>query len=76
VFYQEEALGIRHWGLDIKMSKIVVNSYKDLIIWQRGMDMVEVCTRLKYLQQPDSNQLLAEIVEISKMISSLISKNH
>ena len=118
---------------------MVVKSYKDLIIWQRSMDMVEfiyhitehfpakenfglisqmrraavsvpsniaegygrqssgsyaqflliargslfeletqleVSIRLNYLQKPDSEKLLAEIVEISKMISSLISKIH
>jgi four helix bundle protein len=82
-----------------------VNSYKDLIIWQRSMDMVEgygrqstgsysqflsvargslfeletqveICIRLKYIHKTESGKLIAEIVEISKMISSLISKLH
>ena len=35
---------------------------------------VEICIRLKYLQEEHSEKLLLEIVEISKMISSLISK--
>jgi four helix bundle protein len=116
-----------------------VNSYKDLIIWKRSMDLVEIVykltenfpskenfglisqmrraaisipaniaegygrqstgsysqflsisrgslfeletqieisLRLKYLNESDSDKLLSEIVEISKMISSLISKLH
>jgi four helix bundle protein len=116
-----------------------LKSYKDLIIWQRSMDMVEsiyritedfpskesfglisqmrraavsvpsniaegygrqstgsysqflsvargslfeletqidICVRLKYIQKTESEKLLSEIVEISKMISSLISKLH
>lgn len=121
------------------MDMLKVKSYKDLIIWQRSMDLVEIiyritedfpsnesfgilsqmrraaisipsniaegygrqstgsysqflsiargslfeletqieiCIRLKYLQKIESEKLLAELVEISKMISSLISKLH
>ncbi len=118
---------------------MAVKSYKDLIIWKRSMDLVEliyritddfpakeiygltlqirraalsipsniaegygrqstgsysqflsiargslceletqilICLRLKYLQKLDSDKLLGEIMEISKMITSLISKLH
>ena len=68
-----------------------VKSYKDLIIWQRSMDMVELIYRLtEDFPSKESFGLIsqmrraavavpsdiAEIVEISKMISSLISKLH
>ena len=51
---------------------MAVKSFKDLLIWQRSMDLVE----LKYLQKTESEKLLTEIIEISKIISSLISKLH
>jgi hypothetical protein len=68
-----------------------VKSYKDLIIWQRSMDMVELIYRItEDLPSKENFGLtsqmrraavavpsdIAEIVEISKMISSLISKLH
>jgi four helix bundle protein len=115
----------------------MVSSYKDLLVWQRGMDLVVtvyqmtarlpaseqfglisqmrrsavsvpaniaegygrqatgeyrhhlsigrgslleletqllLCQRLKYLPEPETNSILAEITEISKMLGSLISK--
>ena len=33
-----------------------------------------LCQRLKYLPEPETNSILAEITEISKMLGSLISK--
>ena len=36
----------------------------------------EICTRLNYLNQIEIEKLIAEIIEISKMISSLIAKLH
>jgi four helix bundle protein len=116
---------------------MIIKSYKDLIIWQRSMDLVEliyritevfpakenfglisqmrraavsipsniaegygrqstgsygqflliargslyeletqieICCRLKYISISESEKLLEQIIEISKMISSLISK--
>jgi four helix bundle protein len=35
---------------------------------------LEICIRLKYVQQAESEKLLLEMTEISKMLSSLISK--
>ncbi len=35
---------------------------------------IEICIRLKYIQKEDSASLTAESVEISKMLTSLISK--
>jgi four helix bundle protein len=115
----------------------MVSSYKDLLVWQRGMDLgvtvyqmtarlpaseqfglifqmrrsavsvpsniaegygrqatgeyrhhlsigrgslleletqLLLCQRLKYLPEPETNSILAEITEISKMLGSLISK--
>ena len=115
----------------------MVSSYKDLLVWQRGMDLVVtvyqmtarlpaseqfglisqmrrsavsvpsniaegygrqatgeyrhhlsigrgslleletqllLCQRLKYLPEPETNSILAEITEIGKMLGSLISK--
>ncbi len=114
-----------------------VSSYKDLLVWQRSMDLVEriyritskfppneqwgltsqmrraavsvpsniaegygrqatgeyrhhlsigrgslleletqilLCRRLKYLETPDADPLLAEIEELSRMLATLISK--
>jgi four helix bundle protein len=36
----------------------------------------DISSRLKYLNEHDSDKLLNEITEISRMISSLISKLH
>ena len=115
----------------------MVSSYKDLLVWQRGMDLVEtvycvtgklpvteqfgliaqmrrsavsvpsniaegygrqatgeyrhhlaicrgslleletqllLCRRLNYLPEPETDSILSEITEISKMLGSLISK--
>lgn len=35
---------------------------------------VELCTRLKYLKQTDSEIIISDILEISKMVTSLIKK--
>jgi four helix bundle protein len=35
---------------------------------------IEICIRLKYIHEEDSAKLTAESVEISKMLTSLISK--
>jgi four helix bundle protein len=35
---------------------------------------IELCIRLKYIQQIDTEKILNEIIEINKMLSSLISK--
>ena len=37
---------------------------------------IEICIRLNYFKKIESVNLLAEIIEISKMISSIISKLH
>ncbi|MCX6232353.1 MAG: four helix bundle protein [Bacteroidetes bacterium] len=37
---------------------------------------IEICIRLKYIKDTESEKLLTEIEEISKMITSLISKIH
>jgi four helix bundle protein len=37
---------------------------------------IEICIRLKYVQKSESVKLLTEIVEISKMISTIITKLH
>lgn len=54
-------------------------SYKHFLSISRGSlfeleTQVELSYRLKYLTQNDSEKMLNEITEISKMISSLISK--
>ncbi|MCK9424530.1 MAG: four helix bundle protein [Ignavibacteriaceae bacterium] len=54
-------------------------SYKQFLSISRGSlfeleTQVELCNRLKYIQQIESEKMLNEITEISKMISSLISK--
>jgi four helix bundle protein len=56
-------------------------SYSQFLSIARGSlfeleTQIEICARLKYFQKIESEKLLAEIVEISKMISSLISKIH
>ena len=56
-------------------------SYSQFLSIARGSlfeleTQIEICIRLKYFQKTESEKLLAEIVEISKMISSLISKLH
>ena len=35
---------------------------------------IELCIRLKFIQQIDTEKILNEIIEINKMLSSLISK--
>jgi len=35
---------------------------------------IDICERLKYLTQPDTENIFKEITEISKMLTSLISK--
>ncbi|MCK9211140.1 MAG: four helix bundle protein [Ignavibacteriaceae bacterium] len=35
---------------------------------------IELCVRLKYFKQIDSEKILSDILEISKMLTSLISK--
>ena len=37
---------------------------------------IEICSRLKYIQKPETEKLNSEIIEIGKMISSIISKLH
>lgn len=56
-------------------------SYSQFLSIARGSlyeleTQIEICCRLKYLQKDESEKLLNEITEISKMISSLISKIH
>jgi four helix bundle protein len=56
-------------------------SYSQFLSIARGSlfeleTQVEICIRLKYFHKTESEKLVAEIVEISKMISSLISKLH
>lgn len=56
-------------------------SYSQFLSVARGSlfeleTQVEICIRLKYIHKTESEKLVAEIVEISKMISSLISKLH
>ncbi|OFY60488.1 MAG: four helix bundle protein [Bacteroidetes bacterium RBG_13_42_15] len=56
-------------------------SYSQFLSIARGSlfeleTQVEICTRLKYFNKTESEKLTSEIVEISKMISSLISKLH
>jgi len=56
-------------------------SYSQFLSIARGSlfeleTQIEICIRLKYFQKSESEKLLAEIVEISKMISSLITKIH
>lgn len=56
-------------------------SYSQFLSMARGSlfeleTQVEICIRLKYIHKIESENLVAEIVEISKMISSLISKLH
>lgn len=59
----------------------LTGSYSQFLSIARGSlfeleTQVEICTRLKYLNKTESENLTSEIVEISKMISSLISKLH
>ena len=54
-------------------------SYSQFLSIARGSlfeleTQVEICARLKYLQPMENGKLNSEIVEISKMVSSLISK--
>jgi four helix bundle protein len=56
-------------------------SYSQFLSIARGSlfelaTQVEICIRLKYFHKTESEKLVAEIIEISKMISSLISKLH
>ena len=56
-------------------------SYSQFLSIARGSlfeleTQLEICIRLKYLPKTESERLLAEIIEICKMISSLISKLH
>ena len=54
-------------------------SYSQFLLIARGSlfeleTQLEISTRLKYVPTTESKKILSEIVEISKMISSLISK--
>jgi four helix bundle protein len=56
-------------------------SYSQFLSIARGSlfeleTQIEICLRLKYLYKIEIEKLLSEIIEISKMISSLISKLH
>ncbi|MCX6257107.1 MAG: four helix bundle protein [Bacteroidia bacterium] len=56
-------------------------SYSQFLLIARGSlfeleTQIEICLRLKYFKKVESEKLLSEILEISKMISSLISKLH
>jgi len=56
-------------------------SYSQFLSIARGSlfeleTQVEICIRLKYSHKTESEKLVTEIIEISKMISSLISKLH
>jgi four helix bundle protein len=56
-------------------------SYSQFLSIARGSlfeleTQIEICIGLKYFNKPESEKLLVEITEISKMISSLISKLH
>ena len=54
-------------------------NYKQFLSISRGSlleleTQVELCVRLKYLRQTDADLILNSIIEISKMLTSLISK--
>ena len=54
-------------------------NYRQFLSISRGSLMeietqIEICQRLKYLAQSDSENIFKEITEISKMLTSLISK--
>jgi four helix bundle protein len=54
-------------------------SYRQFLTMSRGSLMeietqINICERLKYLAQPDTENIFKEITEISKMLTSLISK--
>jgi len=56
-------------------------SYSQFLSIARGSlfeleTQIEICIRLKYFQKAESEKLLAVVTEISKMLSSLISKLH
>ncbi len=54
-------------------------NYRQFLSVSRGSlleveTQIELCVRLGYLTQPDTVSILAEITELSKMLTSLISK--
>jgi four helix bundle protein len=54
-------------------------NYRQFLSISRGSLMevetqIEICERLKYLAQSDTENIFKEITEISKMLTSLISK--
>jgi four helix bundle protein len=54
-------------------------NYRQFLSISRGSLMeietqINICDRLKYLAQSDTENILKEITEISKMLTSLISK--
>lgn len=54
-------------------------NYRQFLSISRGslMEMetqINICERLKYLAQSDTGDIFKEIIEISKMLTSLISK--
>lgn len=54
-------------------------SYAQILSIARGSlleleTQIELCIRIKYIQQIDVEKILNEIIEINKMLSSLITK--
>jgi four helix bundle protein len=54
-------------------------NYRQFLSISRGSLMeietqIDICERLNYLVQPDTENIFKEITEISKMLTSLISK--
>ncbi len=54
-------------------------SYRQFLSTSRGSlleleTQIELCVRLNYLIQSDTSSILADITELSKMLTSLISK--
>ncbi len=59
------------------MSESSIKSYRDLLIWQRGMDVVEACYRLSKLL-PDNERfgLVTQIRRAAVSIPANIAEGH
>ena len=59
------------------MSQSTIKSYRDLLIWQRGMDVVEACYRLsKRLPDDERFGLTAQMRRAAVSIPANIAEGH